>query len=145
MNNKEKAVCGVVFYDQEGNIVVQERNSETRKAIDEKYSFWGGGMESGESPMDAVKRELLEELNYSPKELEYFDKFEYDFVNEGEYEGLRIIQHVCLSPITDKLLNSKVLEGKSTVTLPIDEAIQGEGFVKNATNFLIDVKAYLYS
>lgn len=62
------AIC--VFYDQDLNIFVQERGSASK--VGEKYGFWGGQLKEGETPEVAMRRELLEELDYEPKDLRYW-------------------------------------------------------------------------
>ena len=40
------------------------------------YLLPGGKLEDGESDLDALRRELLEELNIAPKDPEFFDEYE---------------------------------------------------------------------
>ena len=100
-------------------------------------------MEGNETPEEAVLRELEEELDYKPTTLEYFGQFEYTPSTAGKFAGKKIIQHVFLEKITEKLLNCVVNEGESMVILPIDTAIGGNGFVDGSTRFLVEVKRYL--
>jgi len=137
-------VSGIVFYNPTTlEIAVQRRDKKTSKWVGESYSFWGGGIEQDESPEEAMLRELSEELDYTPVAMKYFGQYEYTTETEGKYKGLRIIQHVFLEEISDKLLNSTVLEGASIALIPIDKAISGEGFVEGSTKFLIDVKTFI--
>jgi len=83
MNTKNIAI--VIFYDEEGNIILQERVSHSK--VGEKYGFFGGGIEEGETTEGALKRELKEELGFVPENLEYW--MDYSFVWDGEdkYKG----------------------------------------------------------
>lgn len=43
------------------------------------WSFFGGAIEEGETPSDALRRELQEELSFSPREIRYFTQVAWDF------------------------------------------------------------------
>lgn len=44
-----------------------------------KWEFPGGKIEENETPEEALKREILEELNVHIKVIEYLDTIEYDY------------------------------------------------------------------
>jgi len=46
-----------------GNLLLQERGSYSK--VGEKHGYFGGNIERGEKPKDALIRELKEELNYT--------------------------------------------------------------------------------
>jgi len=135
---KYLSVAGVVFYDNKFNIAVQERGDYAKSG--EKYSFWGGKVEEDETPFQAVKREISEELGFLPEKLSYWDKFTYTFTDPGIYNGCIVTQYVFLAPITEKLMSAKVGEGKNTVILKLEEVIAGKGFPTGSTNFLKDFR-----
>ena len=74
MNNQDRfsprKVVVVIFYDKNLNLLVEDRSKNSK--VGEKYGFFGGGIEEGETSEQAIKRELIEELNYSPKVLDYW-------------------------------------------------------------------------
>ena len=57
-------VALIVLFDKEKRILLQHR-SETAKRLPNYWAFFGGGIEAGETPEQAVKRETKEELEYS--------------------------------------------------------------------------------
>lgn len=57
-------VSVIILYDKDKKILLQHR-SENAKRMPSYWGFFGGGIEAGETPEQAVKREALEELNYS--------------------------------------------------------------------------------
>ncbi|RKT21150.1 ADP-ribose pyrophosphatase YjhB (NUDIX family) [Paraburkholderia sp. RAU2J] len=50
---------GAVIHDHEGRLLLQEKSS------DEAWSLPAGGIELGESPQEAIAREVMEETGYA--------------------------------------------------------------------------------
>lgn len=67
-----RKVAIIVPYTSDYKILLQKRNSISRYG--ELWSFFGGGIEKGESAKDAILRECKEELDFYPKSLFYFGK-----------------------------------------------------------------------
>ena len=59
-------VAIIILYDQDKKILLQHR-AEDAERLPGYWAFFGGGIEAGETPEQAVKRETLEELNYTLK------------------------------------------------------------------------------
>lgn len=59
---KQAAVA--LFIRNDGKILLQHRDNNTTWFPDH-WSFFGGGIEEGEKPIDTIKRELVEELEYA--------------------------------------------------------------------------------
>ena len=100
-------------------------------------------MEENETPEEAVRRELFEELSVEDIGLKYWGEFSFtptDPVNEqrGPYEF-----HIFIAPISPELLKAKVSEGESLVLMPIDDVIRGEGFTAGMTEFVKKLKSDL--
>ena len=56
----------IILYDKDRKILLQHR-AEDAKRLPGYWAFFGGGIEKGETPEQAVKRETLEELGYTLK------------------------------------------------------------------------------
>jgi 8-oxo-dGTP pyrophosphatase MutT (NUDIX family) len=67
------------------------------------WAFFGGHLDPGETPEEAVKRELLEEISYAPPVVSEF----------GCYPDSRVIRHVFHAPLTVEL-NQLVLTKAGT-------------------------------
>ena len=60
-----------------GEIYITQRAADAHMA--HKWEFPGGKIEAGETPQDAVIRELQEEVGITATSLQQFDKLEYQF------------------------------------------------------------------
>ena len=56
-------IAVIILYNRDKKILLQHR-SEDAKRLPGYWAFFGGGIEEGEIPEEAVKREAMEELNY---------------------------------------------------------------------------------
>jgi len=61
-SNKLSAAL-IILYDSEKRILLQHRSTDADR-LPGYWAFFGGGIEEGETPEDAVRRETLEELKY---------------------------------------------------------------------------------
>ena len=85
---KTLQVVGAIIV-KDGRILAVKRGENKNKAVAFKYEFPGGKIEQGETPEQALKRELIEEMNYDIEVGEKFASvtYEYDdvFVNLSTY------------------------------------------------------------
>jgi mutator protein MutT len=134
---KERDVALVVFVGGK-DVVVQERGKHSK--VGEKYGFWGGEIEKGETKEEAIKRELKEELGFVPDKLEYLGKYPYVVKETSNYKGWRINQVVFISPINSQLMKANKNEGEGLVRILLEEALKGEGFPIGSTYFLEELR-----
>ena len=107
MKRTLQVVGAIVIKD--GRILAVKRGENKNKAVAFKYEFAGGKIEQGETPQQALKRELLEEMNYDVEVGEEFMSvtYEYDdvFVNLRTYLCKPISESYALNEhIDDKWL-----------------------------------------
>ena len=103
---KTLQVVGAIIV-KDGRILAVKRGENKNKAVAYKYEFPGGKIEQGETPGQALKRELLEEMNYDIAVGEEFMSvtYEYDdvFVNLHTY--------IC-KPLTDTYILNEHIDEK---------------------------------
>lgn len=79
-----RRVACFILRDEEGRVLLQHRDKNAPILLNH-WAFFGGGIEEGESPEEAVKREAKEELDIELKELKFFKKYEFR-EEQGLYE-----------------------------------------------------------
>ncbi len=84
-------------------IIVREEDDKIGIVTDGKDIFYlGGGIEEGESELEALKRELIEEAGYTLKNIQEFDKIgSYLFAEEHGY--LEVIANVFIAEFDEKI------------------------------------------
>ena len=75
---KTLQVVGAIIVN-DGRILAVKRGESKNKAVAYKYEFPGGKIESGETPQSALKRELLEEMDYAIDVGEEFMQVTYEY------------------------------------------------------------------
>lgn len=103
--------------NQAGQLLLQDRRGY--KYPD--WGFFGGGVEAGETPLQAVIREAKEELNVdiSPAELEYQGEL------PGSVKNNQINKcHVYVWKFDQSRIKLTLLEGTGMEFLSIDQAIK---------------------
>ena len=101
---KSRRVSIVIFYDKD-KVLIQDRRKISKYG--EEYGFFGGGIEEGETPEQALKREIKEELSITIDNFKLFKHYN-TIIKEVDME---IEYFIYTSKIPD--LNSlDVKEGK---------------------------------
>ena len=59
-------MVSIILFDKDKRILLQHRTEDDKK-YPGMWGFFGGGIEGNETPLEAVKRECFEELNYKLK------------------------------------------------------------------------------
>ena len=90
---KTEAVA-VAFIEREGRVFLQRRAADSRR-FPALWELPGGKVESGETPREALERELLEELAWRPGQAECLVSLEY------AYADARIVLHTFRCSMAD--------------------------------------------
>jgi 8-oxo-dGTP pyrophosphatase MutT (NUDIX family) len=115
----ERRVAVVLLVDRQGRILMQQRDSKARTSANQ-WSFPGGSIEPGETPVEAARRELWEETGLRVGELAPYGVFTRPAVGNPAAE----VEIHAFSAATDAVQDDVVLgEGQAMVFLTPDEAV----------------------
>ena len=131
-----RSVAIVVFTDGK-NAIVQERGSHSK--VGEKYGFWGGQIEEGESPDVALRREIREEMGFELKKQTYQGSFPFVVQEECNMKGKMINQEAFTAPISEIPEKLKIEKGCGVVKMSVQQVIEGAGFPIGSTYFVKDI------
>lgn len=73
MNSKKMIRKSLVIFYNDKNVLMQDRRNIPK--LGKPYGFFGGSIEEGESPEQAIIREVEEELSIKLKDFKFFKKF----------------------------------------------------------------------
>ena len=104
-----RKVALIVFYDGSKRILLQDRNGIAKHG--EGWGFFGGGIEKGETPKEAVVRETKEELSIDLKN--------YKFI--GRVKGVLADKYIFISKLGD-ISKLKQNEGRAMKLFTIKKA-----------------------
>ena len=100
MNTKPAEVAIAILYRQD-QFLMQLRDNIPTIIYPGYWAFFGGHLDPGETPEEAVKRELLEEIGYTPPFISPFRC----------YCDSEVIRHVFHAPLTVELNQLVLTEG----------------------------------
>lgn len=105
MDKKIVFVFKGILFNRDNRVLIDNRKEEILDAANGKWEIPGGKIEFGESPEDAVKRELLEETGYNVKVKEIIP---YSNVSMWEYSDYK--QHTVIFFYICELEDDKHIE-----------------------------------
>lgn len=74
----DNAVAAIIVVD-DGRYLMQLRDDKPGIFYPGHWGLFGGAVELGEDPVGALRRELIEELDFVPNEIRYFTRMDFDF------------------------------------------------------------------
>jgi 8-oxo-dGTP diphosphatase len=111
---KVEVVAAIIYFGNE--ILCVQRPENKLPYISEKFEFPGGKIENGETKEEALKRELLEELNISANikslfltvvhEYPDFELTMHSFICEVETKQLTLNEHISFEWLTLNKINN---------------------------------------
>lgn len=121
MSDKPVHVAIAILY-RDGKFLMQLRDDIPSIIYPGCWALFGGHIEAGETPEDALKRELLEEISYAPPEASLF----------GYYSDDRVCRHVYQAPLAVELNQLVLGEGWDMGLLTPEDISRGEGYSEKA-------------
>lgn len=111
-----RRVALIVFYDGENRVLLQYRKGIASK-FQEEWGYFGGKIEDGETPEQAVVRETKEELDFDLSgDFKFLGKF------ENKIKGFESEAFVFISPLVDKMEKFRQLEGEEMRLFSLEDA-----------------------
>lgn len=92
------AVAAIITLD-DGRYLMQLRDDKPGIFYPDHWGFFGGAVESGEEPEQALRRELMEELALPVGELRHFTRMDFDFSPFGGKSCFRLFYEIPLAKI----------------------------------------------
>lgn len=100
----KRNVSLLIPYNKKGKevFVFLQKRSKDAKRLPDQFAFFGGGIENGESPQEALLREIKEEMDFVPEGYELL----------GFYEFENSLKHVFMLKVGDNFeKNIRIMEG----------------------------------
>ena len=121
--NRTKVISvAMAIIEQDGKYLMQLRDDIPSIVYPGVWGFFGGHIETGESPEVALKRELIEEINYSAPSLTKFSS-----IQAGNY-----LRHLFYCPLTVAISDLELREGWDLKLLTPQEIESGFAYSERA-------------
>jgi mutator protein MutT len=89
--------AAAIIVSRDRRFLLQHRDAKLGIWFPDSWSLFGGSIEPGETPGQAVRRELIEEIGFAPREIRYFTQVAWDFARWGLGVKLRYIFEVAIT------------------------------------------------
>ena len=94
---KPSDAVAALLMREDGRYVMQLRDAKPNIFYPDHWGCFGGAVDAGEQPGEALRRELREELEFELPSAREFTRFEFDFRNVGHPPTRRIYYEVPVS------------------------------------------------
>jgi len=120
---------GIIIEDMEGRFLFQLRDDNPKIPDPNKWSLFGGGIEKGETPLQAIKREVKEELGL------YLDSCDLKLLFKKESRSSK--RYVFYYKLNKDLKNIKINEGQRFEFMKLSDLILRRNVVSSLRIFML--------
>jgi mutator protein MutT len=106
--------CAIIFDTESRKVLLQHRTADAR-INPNKWGFFGGHGEEGETPDEAFVREIKEELNIALQSSDFRPLFSYEHKENGIFRYVYLV--TSLNAITPLVIS----EGQGYAWVPVSE------------------------
>jgi 8-oxo-dGTP pyrophosphatase MutT (NUDIX family) len=122
MSQDHRHKVAIAILHQHGKFLLQLRDDLPGILYPGHWALFGGHIEPGESPQEAMQRELLEEIGYAPPVLTAFDC----------YEDTQAVRHVYQGALGVDLSQLVLNEGWDMALATSDDIRRGDRYSQQA-------------
>jgi 8-oxo-dGTP pyrophosphatase MutT (NUDIX family) len=134
-NGPDRTVVVILPY-REGQVLMQLRDDKEGIAFPGKWGFFGGAVEPGESPEDAARRELAEEIGYHTDRLTP--------LGSTVIPEVEVLSHAFACSLEVELDELVLGEGMDMAWISLDELMSGAHFsTRRQKNYAVTPLSYL--
>ena len=120
---RERKVSIIVFYDEQKRILLQKRSPNAHGV---EWAFFGGGIDPGETPEQAVVRETKEELGHDLHDYRCIGTF-----HNQQSADFAVELNVFVAPLCDYLDKFVLGEGEGMQLFSFEEALKLKMYPKD--------------
>jgi 8-oxo-dGTP diphosphatase len=85
-----KKIAAIIFENDKGDILLYKRDNKPGIPFPRHWDLFGGHIEEGETPEEALVREVKEELDFDLKEYRFFKEY-FCSGNDDAYPNIKYI------------------------------------------------------
>lgn len=121
------AVAALIVIQEDGRYLMQLRDDKPGIFYPAHWGLFGGAVDEGEQPEQALHRELAEELNLKAKSITYFTELQFDVGRFDQGKKWRRFYEVSIS--VKDLPNLQLGEGTRMEAFTVDQLLVSQPVV----------------
>jgi mutator protein MutT len=114
-----KEIAQVLLFDREGKLLIYLRDNKPEIPFPGYWDFFGGHIEAGETPEQALVREVREELGVGLDMWRFFRR--YECLSGDAYPNIKHIFHAQIDRVASELT---LFEGQRIAAIGCDERFE---------------------
>ena len=111
-----KQVATAMLFDRNGRFLIYIRDDKPSIPFPNYWDLFGGHLEDGETPEEALRRELFEELRVEPVSVEFFRR--YEITAGDQTPNVKHVFKVAIEQVAEELT---LYEGQELRAIDIEE------------------------